>query len=62
MAGRLYLKLGDVEGSSGDEDHTNWIEVSSFSSGVSNSINVTEKVQDLPGGEACHHQDISLTK
>jgi len=58
----MYLKLGDVKGSCGDVDHSDWIEISSFSTGVSNSINCVEKVQGNPGGEACSHQDISMTK
>jgi type VI secretion system Hcp family effector len=58
----MYLKLGDVEGSCGDADHNAWIEIMSFSTGVSNSINCVEKAQGNPGGEACSHQDISMAK
>ena len=62
MATRIFLKLGDVKGACGDADHKEWIEIMSFNTGVTNSINCVEKVQENPGGEACHHQDISLTK
>lgn len=62
MATRMFLKLGDIEGSCGDADHRDWIEIASFSTGVSNSINCVEKAQNNPGGEACSHQDISMTK
>jgi type VI secretion system secreted protein Hcp len=58
----MYLKIGDVKGSCADVEHADWIEVTSFSTGVANSINCVEKVQGNPGGEACSHQDISLTK
>jgi type VI secretion system Hcp family effector len=58
----MYLKLGDVKGSCGDADHVDWIEINSFSTGVVNSINCVEKAQKNPGGEACSHQDIAMTK
>lgn len=62
MASRIFLKLGDLEGSCGDEQHQNWIELTSFSYGLSNSINCTEKVQGNPGGEACTHANVNVTK
>ena len=62
MASRIYLKLGDIEGSSTDEDHEGWIELDSFSYGVVNSINCVEKIQGNPGGEACSHANVELTK
>jgi len=62
MATRIFLKLGDVKGACGDADHKEWIEVMSFNTGVANSINCVEKVQDNPGGEACSHQDVAMTK
>jgi type VI secretion system secreted protein Hcp len=62
MATRMYLKLGDVAGTSGDKEHADWIEIASFGTGVANSINCVEKAMGNPGGEACSHQDISTTK
>jgi type VI secretion system secreted protein Hcp len=63
MATRIFLKLGDVKGSSQDDkQHKDWIEVDSFGYGVSNSVNSTEKAKGNPGGEACSHSDVSMTK
>lgn len=63
MATRIFLKLGDVKGSSQDDkSHKDWIEVTSFNYGISNSINAVEKSKGNPGGEACIHSDVSLTK
>ena len=63
MASRIFLKLGDIKGSSQDDkDHKDWIEVESFGYGVSNSVNSTEKAKGNPGGEACIHSDVSMTK
>lgn len=63
MATRMFLKLGDIKGSSQDDkSHKDWIEVESFGYGVSNSVNSTEKAKGNPGGEACHHSDVSLSK
>ena len=63
MATRLFLKLGDIKGTSKDaKNHKDWIEIESFSYGVANSVNTTEKAKGNPGGEACNHSDISLNK
>ncbi len=37
-AADYFLKIGDIKGESVDQDHKEWIELSSFSFGVSNSI------------------------
>lgn len=63
MATRMFLKLGDIKGSSQDDkSHKDWIEVESFGYGVSNSVNATEKAKGNPGGEACIHSDVSMSK
>jgi type VI secretion system Hcp family effector len=63
MATRIFLKCGDIKGSSQDEkSHSDWIEVESFGYGVSNSVNATEKAKGNPGGEACIHSDVSMNK
>lgn len=62
MASRIFLKLGSIEGSSGDKAHSKWIEVESFDWGVVNSVNAVEKAKGNPGGEACTHQNVSLRK
>ena len=63
MATRIFLKLGDIKGSSQDDkSHKDWVEVESFGYGVSNSVNATEKAKGNPGGEACIHSDVSMNK
>lgn len=62
MACRMYLKLGDIKGSSKDADHEKWIEIDSFGYAVSNSVNAVAKAKDKPGGEACVHSDIAIDK
>jgi type VI secretion system secreted protein Hcp len=62
MASRIFLKIGNIEGSSNDKAHKQWIEVESFDVGVANSVNAVEKAKGNPGGEACSHQNISLRK
>jgi type VI secretion system secreted protein Hcp len=63
MATRIFLKLGDIKGSSQDDKkHKDWMEVESFGYGVSNSVNSTEKAKGNPGGEACIHSDVSMNK
>lgn len=63
MATRMFLKLGDIKGSSQDDkSHKDWIEVESFGYAVSNNVNATEKAKGNPGGEASHHSDVSMHK
>ncbi len=63
MATRIFLKLGDIKGSSQDDkNHKDWIEIESFGYGLSNSVNATEKAKGNPGGEACIHSDVSMNK
>ncbi len=63
MATRIFLKLGDIKGSAKDDkNHADWIDVTSFGFGISNNINSVEKAKGNPGGEACHHSDVNLTK
>jgi type VI secretion system secreted protein Hcp len=63
MATRMFLKVGDIKGSSQDDkNHKDWIEVESFGYGVANSVNSTEKAKGNPGGEACTHSDLSMNK
>ena len=63
MANRIFLKLGDIKGTSADDkNHKEWIELESFQYGVSNSVNAVEKAKGNPGGEACHHSDITVSK
>ena len=63
MANRIFLKLGDIKGTSQDDkNHKEWIEVESFQYGVNNSVNATEKAKGNPGGEACSHSDVVMTK
>jgi type VI secretion system secreted protein Hcp len=65
MATRLFLQLDGVEGSatdSGAVDHSGWIDISSVSCGINNSINVVDKVKGGTSGEASSLSDIAITK
>jgi len=62
MAARIFLKLGDIKGNSTDKAHKDWIDIESFSYGVNNSVNAVEKAKGKPGGEACSHSDVNLSK
>jgi type VI secretion system secreted protein Hcp len=65
MATRLFLQLDGVEGNamdSGAVDHMGWIDISSVSCGINNSINVVDKVKGGTSGEASSLSDISITK
>src|SRR6188508_3016246 len=62
MAFETYLKIDTIEGESTDEKHKNWIEVFSFSHGVSQTG--AGAVSSGVGRSAgkCDHQDFHITK
>ena len=66
MATRMFLFLDGVEGNATDTgaeaDHVGWLDITSMSSGVSNSMNVVEKVKGATSGEASTLADIQITK
>ena len=62
MATRMYIQLGDIKGTSKDQEHADWIEIESFSYGVSNAGDAVAKAKGDASGEACSHQNILCTK
>ncbi|SMC22866.1 type VI secretion system secreted protein Hcp [Andreprevotia lacus DSM 23236] len=52
MAYDSYLKIGDVKGESTDDAHKDWIELYSFSLGISNPVTVGSATGGLTAGKA----------
>jgi len=57
MSEHIYLQLADIEGSSDREGHEGWIEVLSYSHGLSYSVS---SGKDFSG--AVSHSDLSIVK
>lgn len=62
MAVDSFLKIDGIKGESTDDKHKDWIEISSFSQGVSQPTSGT--ASSVGGGttERCYHQDFSISK
>ena len=62
MAGDCFLKIDGIPGESTDEKHKEWIEVLSFSHGVSQMTSGGRSTGGAATGERCDHQDLSIVK
>jgi type VI secretion system secreted protein Hcp len=64
MATNMYLKITspDIKGESRDSTHADWIEVLSYSHGVSQPTSATASTSGGRTVERCHHQDFTITK
>jgi type VI secretion system secreted protein Hcp len=62
MAVDMFLKIGDIKGESKDSQHRDWIEVSSFSWGMSQSGVAADRPGSGAGAGKVSVQDISITK
>ena len=62
MAVDSFLKIDGIKGESTDDKHKNWIEISSFSSGISQPTSATASSAGGATTERCYHQDFSITK
>ena len=64
MATNIYLKITEpnIEGESKDSEHDKWIEVLSFSHGVSQPTSATASTGGGRTTERCNHQDLTVTK
>ena len=62
MAVDSFLKIDGIKGESTDDKHKNWIEISSFSSGISQPTSATASSAGGGTTERCYHQDFSITK
>ena len=57
-----FLKLDTLAGESTDEGHVGWIEILSFSQGVSQSVSGSVSGTGARSAERCDHSDMSIMK
>jgi type VI secretion system secreted protein Hcp len=62
MAFDTFVKIDGVPGESTDDKHKDWIEVLSFSHGVSQPVSATASSAGGATAERCEHQDFSIVK
>ena len=62
MAFDCFLKIDGVPGESTDEKHADWIELLSFSHGVSQTASGSASSGGGRSAERCDHQDFSVVK
>lgn len=62
MAFDSFLKISTVPGESTDDKHKDWIEIMSFSWGVSQPATGSSSSGGARSAERCNHQDFSITK
>lgn len=61
MASDMFLQIDGIEGESTDDQHAKWIEISSFSSGVSQEVSGAVSTGGARSTNRCDHQDFSIT-
>ena len=62
MAFDAFLKLDGVPGESTDDKHKDWIEVLSYSWGVSQPASGSASSGGARSAERCNHEDFQITK
>lgn len=62
MAVDTFLKIDGIPGESTDDKHKEWIEVLSYSSGVSQMGSGDRSTGGAATGGRCNHQDFSIVK
>lgn len=62
MAFDTFLKIGTIPGESTDDKHKDWIEVLSFSHGVSQPATGSVSSGGARSAERCDHSDFSIVK
>lgn len=62
MAGDCFLKIDGIPGESTDDKHKEWIEVLSYSHGVSQMGSGDRSTGGAATGGRCDHQDFSIVK
>lgn len=62
MAFDAFLKIDGVPGESTDSKHKDWIEILSFSHGVSQLSSGSQSSGGARSAERCNHADMSLVK
>lgn len=62
MASDAFLKLEGIDGESTDTGHKDWIEITSFSSGVMQTSAGSRSSGGAATGGRCDHTDFTITK
>jgi type VI secretion system secreted protein Hcp len=62
MAGDCFLKIDGIPGESTDDKHKEWIEILSYSSGVTQMAAGDRSTGGAASGGRCSHQDFSIVK
>ena len=62
MAFDCFLKIDGIDGESTDDKHADWIELLSFSHGVSQPSSGSVSSGGARSAERCDHQDFSVVK
>jgi type VI secretion system secreted protein Hcp len=62
MAFDAFLKIDGIDGESTDDAHQAWIEVLSYSHGLSQMSSGSRSSSGAATGERCDHQDFSVVK
>jgi type VI secretion system secreted protein Hcp len=62
MAFDCFLKIGEIDGESTDAKHEDWIEVLSYSHGLSQAASGSTSSGGARTSERCDHQDFSVVK
>ena len=62
MAFDAFLKISTVPGESTDDKHKDWIEILSYSWGVSQATGSATSTGGARSAQRCDHQDFSITK
>jgi type VI secretion system secreted protein Hcp len=62
MAFDAFLKIDDIKGESTDDKHKDWIEVLSYSHGLSQPTTASASSGGARTAERCNHSDFSIVK
>lgn len=62
MAFDAFIKIDGIDGESTDDKHAGWIEVISYSSGLTQSVSTTASSSGGASAERANFQDFSFTK
>lgn len=62
MAFDAFLKIDGIPGESSDDKHKDWIEILSFSHGLSQAVTGSRSSGGAATAERCNHQDFSIVK
>ncbi|MGJ8640756.1 MAG: Hcp family type VI secretion system effector [Opitutaceae bacterium] len=62
MAQDIFIEIDGIKGESTDDKHKDWIEVLSYSTGVSQAISGTRSTGGAGSAGRCDHQDFTITK